>query len=68
MLTGNKLNNIETLLSQALIEVKTTHKEFAINVGEKQKYEQMKENIKSNDEKDELSENSKNNRENSENV
>ena len=42
MLTRNKLNNIETLLSQALIEVKITHKEFAINIGKKQRYEQMK--------------------------
>ena len=71
MLAKSKLNGIETLICQALIDLEIIHKEFKTIVNEKEKYEQMKENIrniKSNDEKDELSENSRNIRKNSENV
>ena len=71
MLAKSKLNSIETLISQALIDLETSHEKFKAIVNEKERYEEMKENIrniKSNDEKDELSENSKNIRENNENV
>ena len=67
MLVKSKLNSIEVLISQALIDLEISHEEFKTIVNEKEKYEKMKENIrniKSNDEKDELSENSKNNRTN----
>ena len=55
MLGKSKLNSIETLMSQALIDLDISHEEFKTVVNEKEKYEQMKENIrntKSTDEKD----------------
>ena len=42
----SKLNGIETLLSQALIDLDISHEEFKIIVNEKEKYDQMKESIK----------------------
>ena len=71
MLPKSKLNSIENLISQSLIELEIIHEEFKIIMNEKAKYEQMKKNIrnvKSNDEKDELSENSRNIRKNNENI
>ena len=71
MLAKSKLNSIETLISQALIDLEITHEEFKTIVNEKERYKQMKEiisNIKSNDEKDKLIENSKNITENRGNV
>ena len=41
MLTKRKLNSIETLMSQALIDLDIIHEEFKIIVNEKEKYEQM---------------------------
>ena len=52
MLAKSKLNSIETLMSQALIDLDINHEEFKTIVNEKEKYEQMKEsirNIKSSD-------------------
>ena len=52
MLAKSKLNSIETLMSQALIDLEITHEEFKTIVNEKQKYVQTKEsirNIKSSD-------------------
>ena len=60
MLAKSKLNSIETLMSQALIDFDISHKQFKTIVSDREKYEQMNENIrntKSRDEKDELSEN-----------
>ena len=57
-----KLNSIETLKSQALVDLEITHKEFKTIVNEKERYEQIKEtvrNIKSNDELNERSKNIK---------
>ena len=71
MLAKSKLNSIETLISQALIDLEISHEEFKTIVNEKERYKQMKEiisNIKSNDEKDKLIENSKNITENRGNV
>ena len=71
MLAKSKLNSIETLMCQALIDLEITNKEFKTIVNEKEKYEQMKENIrniKNNDEKNEFNENKKNIRRNSGNV
>ena len=46
MLTKSKLNSIETLISQALIELEISHKEFIKIVKEKEKYEKMKEHLR----------------------
>ena len=48
MLAKNKLSSIETLMSQALIDLDISL--------EKEKYEQMKKNIRNTKSKDELSE------------
>ena len=60
MLAKSKLSSIETLMSQALIDLEISHEEFKTIVNEKEKYKLMKEstrNTKSRDEKDELNEN-----------
>ena len=46
MLAKSKLDSIETLVSQALIDMEISHEEFNGIIGEKQKYERMKENVK----------------------
>ena len=43
----SKLNSIETLISQALIDTKIRHEEFVVIFKEKDKYEKMKENLRS---------------------
>ena len=45
-LPKNKLNIIETLMSQALIDFEISHEEFARIINEKDEYESTKENIK----------------------
>ena len=50
MLAKSKLNNIETLISQALIDMNISHEEFVRILKEKDKYEKMKENLKSENE------------------
>ena len=47
MLAKSKLNNIETLISQALIDLDIRHEDFVRIVKEKGKYEKMKENLRS---------------------
>ena len=42
MFTKSKLNNIETLISQVLIDLEIRHDEFKTIVNEKEKYERMK--------------------------
>ena len=64
----SKLNSIETLMSQALIDLDISHEELKTVVNEKEKYEQMKESITNTNSRDELSENSRNIKENSGNV
>ena len=54
MLAKSKLNIIETLISQALIDMEINHKEFVTILKEKDKYEKMKENLKSENEKQEI--------------
>ena len=44
MLAKNKLNSIETLASQALIDMEISQEEFNAIMKEKHKYEEMKEN------------------------
>ena len=46
MLAKNELNNIETLISQALTDSEISHKEFKVIVDEKEEYGKMKENIR----------------------
>ena len=68
-LVKSKLNRIKTLISQALIDLTISHEKFKTIVNEKDKYEEMKgniRNIKSNYEKNKLSEKSRNNTKNSE--
>ena len=46
MLAKSKLNSIESLMSQALIDLDISHEEFEIIVVEEEKYDQMKESIR----------------------
>ena len=41
MLVKSKLNSIETLVSQALIDMEISHKEFITVLKEKDKYKKM---------------------------
>ena len=51
MLAKSKLNSIETLVSQALIDMEISHDEFIAIFKEKDKYEKMKENVRNVSEK-----------------
>ena len=46
MLAKSKYNSIEALISQALIDIDISHKEFITISKKKDKYEKMKEDIK----------------------
>ena len=50
LLSKSKLNSIETLISQALIDKDVSHEEFVTILKEKEKYEKMKENLTSENE------------------
>ena len=50
MLAKSKLNSIEKLISQALIDLDIIHEEFTRILKEKDKYERMKENLRSENE------------------
>ena len=50
MLAKSKLNSIETLVSQALIDMEISHEEFITILKEKDKYEKMKNNLRSENE------------------
>ena len=50
MLAKSKLNSIETLISQTLIHMDISHEEFVTTLKEKDKYEKMKENLRSENE------------------
>ena len=54
MLAKSKLNSIETLISQALIDMEISHEEFIAIFKENDKYEKMKENLRSENEKQEV--------------
>ena len=47
MLAKSTLNSIETLISQALIDMETSHKEFVTILKEKDNNEKMKNNFRS---------------------
>ena len=42
----SKLDSIETLVSQALIDMESSHEEFNAIIREKEKYERMKEDMR----------------------
>ena len=50
MLAKSKFNSIETLKSQALIDLDISHEEFIRILKEKDKYKKMKKNLRSEDE------------------
>ena len=47
MLAKSKLNSIDKLISQALIDMDISHEEFITISKEKDKYEMIKDNLKS---------------------
>ena len=47
MLAKSKLNSIETLISQTLIDMDISHEEFLTILKEKDKYDKMKQNLRS---------------------
>ena len=47
MLAKSKLNSIETLISQALIDMYISHEKFVTILNEKYKHERMKDNLRS---------------------
>ena len=53
MLTKSKLNSVETLVSQTLIDMKISYEEFIAIFKEKDKYEKMKEKVRNLSEKQE---------------
>ena len=54
MLAKTKLNSMETLVSQPLIDMEISHEEFITILKEKDKYEKMKDNLRSENEKYEI--------------
>ena len=50
MFAKSKLNSIETLIFQALIDLDISHEEFIWILKEKDKFERMKENFRSENE------------------
>ena len=46
MLAKSKLNSIDTLISQVLIDMDISHEEFVTILKEKYRYEMMKDNLK----------------------
>ena len=46
MLAKSKLHYLETLVSQALVDMEISHEEFNVTIRKKEKYERMKENVK----------------------
>ena len=61
ILAKSELNSIDTLMSQALIDLDISHKEFKTIVNEKEKHEQVKESVRNTKNRDKLSENNKEN-------
>ena len=46
MLAKSKLDSIDTLVSQALIDMDVSHEEFITILKEKDRYEMMKDNLR----------------------
>ena len=54
MVPKSKLNRIETLISQALTDMEIRHEDYIAILKEKDKYEKMKENLRSENEKQDI--------------
>ena len=54
MLDKSELNRIEKLKSQALIDMEISNEEFVTILKEKDKYEKMKQNLRSENEEQEI--------------
>ena len=54
MLAKSKRNGIETLISQALIDMEISHEEFIVTFKKKDKYEKIKKYLRSENEKQEI--------------
>ena len=54
MLAKSKLNSIGKLISQALIDMEITHEESVTVLKEKDKYQKMKENLRTENKKQEI--------------
>ena len=54
MLAKSKLNSIEALISQALIDMEISHEEYIAILKEKYKYQKIKENLRRGNEKQEI--------------
>ena len=54
MFAKSKLDSIETLISQAMIDIEISHEEFIEIFKEKDKYEKVKENLRSENENQEI--------------
>ena len=54
MLAKSKLNSIETLISQALIDKEISHEEFVVIFKKKDRYERMRENLRNENKKQEI--------------
>ena len=54
MLAKSKLNSIGTLISQALIDMEISHEKIITILKEKDKYQKMKDNLRSENEKYEI--------------
>ena len=54
MLAKGKLNRIKALISQALLDMEISHEEFVTILKKKDKYEMMKENLRSENGKREI--------------
>ena len=57
MLAKSKLNSMEILMSQTLIDLDISHEEFKTIVNEKEKYDQMKESTRNKKDKEDFREN-----------
>ena len=68
MLARSKLNSIESLISQALIDLEISHEEFKTIADEEKYYRRIKEDIIMMKSSDELRENNKNTRKNNGNT
>ena len=68
MLAKSKLNSIEALISQALIDLEISHTEFKTIIKEKEKYKKIKESIRMMESSNELGENNRSIRENRRNA
>ena len=68
MIVRSKLNSIEKLVSQALIDLEISHEEFKPIINEEEDYRRLKENIRNIKSDDELNEKGDKRIENNKNI